>query len=313
MKLLVLCREPRLYSCQRLKQAAEQAGCELDILDPQRFLIDLKQGTARFYYQAGEVYDKQRQAPVLIDDYDGVIGRFGTAGTTIGCHLLAQFEYAGIPTLNRAEAFALARDKWRSLQRLNAEQIPIPTSLHYGALVERRAAVAQSGVPLVIKTLSGAQGVGVMLSESESGAASVLDTLQSANIPCLLQTFVSEAKGRDIRAFVIGDRVVAAMVRQGKSGEFRANIHQGGLAEKITLTEQESALAVRASQALGLDVSGVDILRSENGPLVLEVNAAPGLEMIEKVSQAPIAEKMIAYFLEKISQSGLNNREICKI
>lgn len=299
----MLCREPRLYSCQRLKQAAESAGCEMDILDPNRFLLVLEEGKFQTYYQEGEAFHKHRPEPQPIAIYDGVLGRFGTASTEIGCRLLHHFEYQGIPSLNSATAFSLARDKWRSLQQLQAAQIPVPPTAVYGALISTSAAVNRFPLPLVLKTLSGSQGVGVILGESEGSVSGMLDTLNSAKIPTLIQQFISEAKGSDIRAFVVGDEVVAAMLRSGKESDFRANIHQGGRAEKIELSDNEKQLAVKAAKAIGLDVAGVDLIRSRNGLQVLEVNASPGLEMIEKISQAPIAEKMIARMLTKIRQN----------
>lgn len=300
MKLLMLCREPRLYSCERLKQAAEKAGHQLDILDPNRFLLQLEQGKFHCYYQLGEKFEKNRPVPQKLPDYDVVIPRFGTTSTEMGCNVLRHFELQGIPVLNRAECFRLARDKWQSLQTLSANGIPVPDTVISGELYATANSLKPFSYPIIIKTLSGSQGVGVMLSENQSSAVSLLDTLKTAQVNTLTQQFVPEAKGQDIRAFVIGDKVVAAMQRQGEEGEFRANIHQGGCAVNITLSEPEQQLAIQATQALGLDVAGVDLIRSSKGLLVLEVNASPGLEMIEKVSGEPIAEQMIAYLVAKV-------------
>lgn len=301
MKLLMLCREPRLYSCQRLKQAAEALGYEMDILDPNRFSLQLTQGEFQLFYQYAEPYEKSCTDVVKVSDYAGVLGRFGISSTSMGCHVLRHFELKGVPVLNSSHAFALARDKWQSLQQLAAQAVPVPTTVINGDLAGSMAGMQVVGTPLVIKTLSGSQGVGVMLSETPSSAKSLVDTLNAAKIPTLLQTFVKEAQGQDIRAFVIGDEVVAAMSRQGSNGEFRANIHQGGTATPIRLSAAENALAVKATKVLGLDVAGVDLIRSANGLMVLEVNASAGLEMIEKVSQQPIAEKMVAYLINKIA------------
>lgn len=299
-KLLVLCREPRLYSCQRLKQAAEKTGFAMDILDPNRFLLKVEQGKLTAYYQTGESYHKNRALPEPIAEYAGVIGRFGTASTAMGCRVLRHFELQGIPTLNSANAFELARDKWQSLQVLAVAGIPVPPTVLGGELVSSSGVISQSQAPTVLKTLSGSQGVGVMLAESEKAAESILSTFNAHQIPTLAQTFIPEANGQDIRAFVIGDKVVAAMQRQGKAGDFRANIHQGGTAKSIQLTDEEQTLAVKATQAIGLDVAGVDLIRTQHGLMVLEVNAAAGLEMIEKVSGVAIAEMMVAFLKEEI-------------
>lgn len=298
--LLMLCREPRLYSCQRLKTAANSLGYELDILDPNRFLLKLEEGKFYCYYQESEIFDKSRAEPKPLATYAGVLGRFGTLSTEIGCTLLRHFELQGIPTLNSANAFRLARDKWQSLQVLQAAGLPVPTSVMYGELVSSQGVLGQFALPVVLKTLSGSQGVGVMLGETVGSATSMLDTLYAARIPTLVQQFIAEAKGEDIRAFVVGDEVVAAMVRQGREGDFRANIHQGGRAVQIELSDDEKALAVKATKAIGLDVAGVDLIRAQQGLHLLEVNASPGLEMIEQISKVSIAEKMIALLIEKI-------------
>lgn len=303
MKLLMLCREPRLYSCQRLVQAAEKQGFEMDILDPNRIILILGQENRLAYYQAGERYDKHRPLPERLADYAGILGRFGASSTMMGCNVLRHFELNGVPVLNGADAFALARDKWQSLQVLNANGIPVPKTSLAGELADGRAVLKEYHAPIIIKTLSGAQGVGVMLGESEASAKSILDTLNSRQIPHLVQQFVPEASGQDIRAFVIGDRVVAAMQRQGASGDFRANIHQGGRAVAVQLTQAEQQLAIKSAQIIGLAVAGVDLIRSQQGTLVLEVNASPGLEMIEQVSGADIAEQMIAYLTQHIIPS----------
>lgn len=307
-KLLVLCREPRLYSCQRLKQAAEKAGFAMDILDPNRFLLKVEQGKLTAYYQTGESYHQNRSLPQPIAEYAGVIGRFGTASTAMGCRVLRHFELQGIPTLNSANAFELARDKWQSLQVLAAAGIPVPPTVIGGDLVSSEGIATQISSSTVLKTLSGSQGVGVMLAENAKTAQAMRDTLTANQIPTLTQTFIPEAKGQDIRAFVIGDKVVAAMQRQGKAGDFRANIHQGGSATKITLSDNEKAIAIQATQALGLDVAGVDLIQSPQGTMVLEVNASAGLEMIEKVSGVAIAEMMVAFLKEKIETERHDER-----
>ncbi|MBN6080956.1 RimK family alpha-L-glutamate ligase [Aggregatibacter actinomycetemcomitans] len=297
MKFLMLCREPRLYSCQRLKDAAEENGHQMDILDPNRCLIKLQKNPPHFalYYQA----DAESEAQ-LLPHYDAVLPRFGTTSMLMGCRVLHYFQARGVPCLNNADAFRNARDKWLSLQMLLQQGVAVPDSLLAGIEVNANHAVQHIGAPTILKTLSGSQGIGVILAERAQSAVSILETLKQADVPVLLQEFVAEADGTDVRCFVIGGRVVAAMQRVGQNGEFRANCHRGATAEKVVLTEQEKQIALRATNALGLDVAGVDLIRSAKGPLVLEVNASPGLEMIEKTSGINIALQMILYLEQKI-------------
>ena len=294
MKLLMLCREPRLYSCQRLKEAAESCGHQMDILDPNRCLIKLRKNPPHFalYYQAEPESEAQ-----LLPQYDAVLPRFGTTSMLMGCRVLHYFQALGIPCLNHVDAFRNARDKWLSLQMLLQHGIAVPDSLLAGMEVDANHAVQHIGAPTILKTLTGSQGIGVILAERSQSAVSILDTLKQSDVPVLLQEFVAEVNGTDLRCFVIGGRVVAAMQRVGQNGEFRANCHRGATAEKVILTEQQ--IALNATKALGLDVAGVDLIRSVNGPLVLEVNASPGLEMIEKTSGINIALQMILYLEQK--------------
>ena len=292
MKLLMLCREPRLYSCRRLKQAAETNGHHMDILDPNRCLIKLQQNPPHFalYYQPDV-----ESAPYLLPQYDAVLPRFGTGSMQMGCAVLHYFQALNVPCLNHADAFVKARDKWLSLQLLLANGIAVPTSLLGGLETKANDAVRHIGTPIILKTLSGSQGIGVVLAEQPQSAVSMLETLKQANVPTLAQEFIAEAQGADLRCFVVGNRIIAAMQRIGQAGEFRANCHRGARAEKVILTEQEKHVALNATKVLGLDVAGVDLIRSANGPLVLEVNASPGLEMIEKSSGSDIALQMILY------------------
>ena len=296
MKLLMLCREPRLYSCRRLKQAAEENGHHMDILDPNRCLIKLRQNPPHFalYYQPDV-----ESVPYLLPQYDAVLPRFGTGSMQMGCAVLHYFQALNVPCLNHADSFAKARDKWLSLQLLLANGIAVPTSLLGGLETKANDAVRHIGTPIILKTLSGSQGIGVVLAEQPQSAVSMLETLKQANVPTLAQEFIAEAQGADLRCFVVGERIVAAMQRIGQRGEFRANCHRGARAEKVILTEQEKHVALNATKVLGLDVAGVDLIRSANGPLVLEVNASPGLEMIEKTSGIDIALQMILYLEQK--------------
>ena len=297
MKLLMLCREPRLYSCMRLQQAAEASGHQVDILDPNRCLLKLAQNRPHFqlYYQPNNEAE-----PYLLPDYDAVIPRFGSTSTKMGCAVLRHFAARNVPCLNDERSFLQARDKWQSLQILAQAGIAIPNTVLIGSEFQPQDGITQVKSPTILKTLSGSQGIGVILAERTQSAVSILETLKQANVPVLLQDFIEEAQGSDLRCFVIGDRVVASMQRTGQNGEFRANFHRGGTAEKIQLSEEEKAIAVKAAKTLGLDIAGVDLIRSEQGLLVLEVNASPGLEMIEKTNGIDIAVQMIAYLEKKV-------------
>lgn len=305
MKLLMLCREPRLYSCQRLKEAAEASGYQMDILDPNRCLLKLSQNRPHFqlFYQSS--FESE---PYLLPDYDGLIPRFGSTSTKMGCAVLRHFTAKNVPCLNTEQAFLQSRDKWQSLQLLVQAGVAVPQTVLSGTEYQANQTVKQIGSPTILKTLSGSQGIGVILAEKMQSAISILETLNQAGVPVLLQEFVEEAKGTDLRCFVVGNRVVASMQRIGQNGEFRANCHRGGAAEKIQLTNEEKQIALKAAQVLNLDVAGVDLIRSKQGLQVLEVNASPGLEMIEKTSGIDIALQMIAYLEKKIKNGAENNR-----
>lgn len=296
MKWLMLCREPRLYSCRRLQEACDQHGIQLDILDPNKMLLKLVningKTTAQLFYQAVE-----NELPLA--NYQAILPRFGVTSTQMGCYVLQHFETQKIKVLNNAQAFRLARDKWQSLQLLAAHQLPVPTTSYVGELVNPSSQLTLHQPQVVIKTLQGMQGTGVILGENKQTVQSTLETLQQAHIKTLVQDFIPEAKGQDIRAFVIGNQVVASMQRTANKGDFRANLHQGGKAESVELTEEEKEIAIQATKAIGLDVAGVDLIRTTQGTLILEVNASPGLEGIEKISGKDIAGMMLDYLLNK--------------
>ena len=298
MKLLMLCREPRLYSCQRLKEAAESCGHQMDILDPNRCILKLDKNQPHFslYYQ-----QNTESQPYLLPDYDAILPRFGTTSTQMGCAVLQHFEGKGAFCLNSSQAFLNARDKWKSLQVLLNAGVRVPNSLLSGGEVLAQATVSHISSPTILKTLNGSQGIGVILAEKPQSAVSIMEAFKQSNISMLQQDFIEEAGNADIRCFVIGDQVVATMQRIGQDGEFRANCHRGGKTEKITLSDDEKQIAIRATKAIGLDVAGVDLIHSKNGLLVLEVNASPGLEMIEKTSGIDIATQIIVYVETAIS------------
>ena len=289
MKLLMLCREPRLYSCQRLKEAAKHQGHEMDILDPNRCLLKLSQNPPHFqiFYQ-----ENSESKPYLLPDYDAILPRFGTTSTQMGCAVLQHFEGKGAFCLNSSQAFLNARDKWKSLQVLLNAGVRVPNSLLSGGEVLAQATVSHISSPTILKTLNGSQGIGVILAEKPQSAVSIMEAFKQSNISMLQQDFIEEAGNADIRCFVIGDQVVATMQRIGQDG---------GKTEKITLSDDEKQIAIRATKAIGLDVAGVDLIHSKNGLLVLEVNASPGLEMIEKTSGIDIATQIIVYVETAIS------------
>ncbi|MDQ6573508.1 MAG: RimK family alpha-L-glutamate ligase [Haemophilus parahaemolyticus] len=294
MKWLMLCREPRLYSCQRIKTVCEQRGILLDILDPNRMLLKLAnvggKSTARLFYQTSE-------QELQLDEYQAVLPRFGATSTEMGCYVLQHFEIKKTKVLNSAQAFRLARDKWQSLQLLAAYGLPIPSTSYIGELVESSSQLVLHFPSVVLKTLVGMQGTGVELYEETNTALNKLKMLKQVGEKALVQDFIAETRGQDIRAFVIGDQVAASMQRTAGNGDFRANLHQGGKAESIELTEEEKQIAIQATKAIGLDVAGVDLIRTKQGPLILEVNASPGLEGIETVSGKDIAGMMVDYLL----------------
>lgn len=294
IKWLMLCREPRLYSCQRIKTVCEQRGILLDILDPNRMLLKLAsvggKSTARLFYQTSE-------QELQLDEYQAVLPRFGATSTEMGCYVLQHFEIKKTKVLNNAKAFRLARDKWQSLQLLAAYGLPIPSTSYIGELVESSSQLALHFPAVVLKTLVGMQGTGVELYEETNTALNKLKMLKQVGEKALVQDFIAETRGQDIRSFVIGDQVAASMQRTAGNGDFRANLHQGGKAESIELTEEEKQIAIQATKAIGLDVAGVDLIRTKQGPMILEVNASPGLEGIETVSGKDIAGMMVDYLL----------------
>lgn len=234
---------------------------------------------------------------------DGIIPRVGVQSAGYVLSLVHQFETVGIVSLNTSAHMAVARNKLRTLQTLAKANIPIPKTVYGSFTVASEVLLsAVGGAPVIIKTLDGSQGVGVMLAPNESQATSVMDVLKQAGIEFILQTYIQESQGYDIRCFVIGDQVVAAMKRQGRDGEFRSNLHRGGTAETYTLSESERTLAITATKAVGLSVAGVDMIASSSGMCVIEVNCSPGLEGIENTLNIDIATLIVDHLVEKIQK-----------
>ncbi|MDH0062647.1 30S ribosomal protein S6--L-glutamate ligase [Leclercia adecarboxylata] len=285
MKIAILSRDGTLFSCKRLREAAEQRGHHVEILDPLSCYMNISPAASSIHY-------KGRQLP----HFDAVIPRIGSAITFYGTAALRQFELLGSYPLNESVAITRARDKLRSLQLLARQGIDLPiTGIAHSPDDTSDLIEMVGGAPLVVKLVEGTQGIGVVLAETRQAAESVIDAFRGLNAHILVQEYIQEAKGRDIRCLVVGDEVVAAIERQAKEGDFRSNLHRGGVARVVEITAREREIALLAAQTLGLDVAGVDILRADRGPLVMEVNASPGLEGIEKTTGIDIAGKMICW------------------
>jgi ribosomal protein S6--L-glutamate ligase len=285
MKIAMLARNAGLYSHQRLAEAARARGHDVDILNTLRVTMNITSHRPEAFYQGEK-----------IKRYDAVIPRIGASVTFYGLAVLRQFEMMKIWPLNESVAIGRSRDKLRSLQILARKGLGLPvTAFAHDPRQTGEVIQMVGGAPVVIKLLEGTQGIGV--------ARSVIEAFRGANVNILVQEFIKEANGSDIRAFVIGNRVVAAMERQGADGDFRSNLHRGGTASAIKITPEERSTAVRAARALGLNVAGVDMLRSNHGPVIMEVNSSPGLEGIEKATNKDIATKIIQ-FIEDNAVAG---------
>jgi len=293
MKIAMLARNPNLYSHKRLVEAAEARGHEIDIINTLRVTMNITSHRPEAYYNGRK-----------IEGYDAVIPRIGASITFYGLAVLRQLEMMGVWPLNESVAIGRSRDKLRSLQLLSRRGIGLPVTAfaHDPRQAEEVLEIA-GGAPVVIKLLEGTQGIGVVLGETERSAKSVIEAFRGVKVNILVQEFIKEAGGTDIRAFVVGERVVASMQRSGAEGEFRSNIHRGGSAKSIKITPEERSTAVRAAGTMGLNVAGVDMLRSNHGPVVMEVNSSPGLEGVEKATGIDIAGKIIA-FIEKNWKPG---------
>lgn len=288
MKIAVLSRNSKLYSTRRLVEAAQERGHEVRVLDALRCYMNITSLRPSIHYKGEN-----------LTGFDAVIPRIGASVTFYGTAVLRQFEMMGVYPLNESVAITRSRDKLRSLQLLARKGIGLPVTgfAHSPDDVQDMLKMV-GGAPAVIKLLEGTQGIGVVLAETEKAAESVIEAFMGLKANILIQEFIKEAGGADIRCLVVGGKVVAAMKRQGKEGEFRSNLHRGGSASLVRLTPEERSTAVRAASIMGLNVCGVDILRSNHGPVVMEVNSSPGLEGIEAASNKDIAG-MIIEFIEK--------------
>lgn len=299
MKIAILATNPHLYSHQRLKAAGEEAGHEVSIINPLYCYMNVAASCPKVHYRGGEPLPR----------YDAVIPRIGASITYYGTAVLRHMETMGMYTVNESIAISRSRDKFRSLQLLARKGIPMPLTSFAQSPDDTEDLIRMvGGAPLVIKLLEGTQGKGVILADSHQSAVSIINAFKEMSANILVQEFIEESRGTDIRCFVIGDKVVAAIKRQAKEGEFRANVHQGGKALKVKLSPQERAIAVAAAKTMGLKVAGVDLIRSNHGPLVLEINSSPGLEGIEKATHVNIAGKIIQYIEKNAKPIGANHR-----
>ncbi|WCO01459.1 30S ribosomal protein S6--L-glutamate ligase [Psychroserpens ponticola] len=285
MNIVILSRNPHLYSTQRLIKEGEARGHDIEVIDPLKCDIIIEKEKPTIYY-------KDR----YLDYVDAIIPRIGASVTFYGCAVVRQFEEMGVFTIVTSDAIQRSRDKLRSLQRLSKAGIGMPKTVftNYSRDVEE-VIEHVGGTPVIIKLLEGTQGLGVVLAESKNAAESVLEAFNGLQARVIVQEFIKEAKGADIRALVVNGQVVGAMKRQGKEGEFRSNLHRGGSANIIKLDTDELKLAMNASRALKLPVCGVDMLQSARGPLLLEVNSTPGLEGIETATGRNIARAIITF------------------
>jgi len=299
VKLGILSRAPRSYSTQRLRTAALDRGVEVTLYDTLRFSIDLSRDDPNVSYRGRDIHD-----------IDAILPRIGASITFYGLAVVRQFQAMDVYTPNTADGIANSRDKLRSMQILSRHEIDIPATTFVRERSDIRAAIDRvGGAPVVIKTLEGTQGIGVILAPDLRVAEAVIETLQSTDQNVLIQRFVAESRGRDIRAIVVGDRVVASMRRTARGDEFRSNVHRGGSTEAIRLDPETRDVALRAAQTLGLTVCGVDMLEGNDGPLVMEVNSTPGLQGIETATGLDVAGAIVDHIVSNVSFPDLDVRQ----
>lgn len=289
MKIAILATNPNLYSHQRLISEGQSRGHEMEVINPLNCYMNVNAASPLVHYKGGK----------SLNGFDAVIPRIGASNTFYGTAVLRHFETMGTYTLNGSLAIARSRDKFRSLQLLARKGIAMPlTGFAQSPDSTEDLIYMVGGAPVVIKLLEGAQGKGVMLADSHQSAVSIINAFKKMGANILVQQYIKESNGSDIRCFVVGGKIVAAMERRARDGDFRANVHQGGTAKKIRLTKKEREMAIAATKTMGLNVAGVDMVRSKNGPLVLEINSSPGLEGIEATTGVDIS-KLIMDYLEK--------------
>ncbi|SFI05078.1 30S ribosomal protein S6--L-glutamate ligase [Planctomicrobium piriforme] len=298
LKIAILSRKSSLYSTRRLKEAGEQRGHRVQVIDYLRCYMNITSHRPTVVYSGRE-----------LNDVDAVIPRIGASHTFYGTAVVRQFEMMGIFTANESQAITRSRDKLRCLQLLSRDGIGLPVSgcAHSTKDIDGLIDIV-GGAPLVVKIVEGTQGVGVILAETRKAAEAVIEAFRGVEANILVQEFIQEAAGSDVRCLVVGGKVVAAMMRTARAGEFRSNLHRGGSAEKVKITPEERTTAVRAAKSMGLRVAGVDILRSRHGPVVMEVNSSPGLEGIENATELDVATKIIRFVEKHVDTSDSKDR-----
>jgi len=285
MRIAILSQNSRLYSTKRFVEAGRKRGHVMKVLNPAKCYMNISSNKPLVYSQGKP-----------LDNFDAVIPRIGGFITFYACAVLSQFEMMDVYSLNNSDSIITARDKLKSFQILSKAGVSLPTTGFANSPDDRDHVIDLcGGAPLVLKLLEGTQGKGVVLAQTRKAAESVIDAFRSMYVNILVQEYVAGPNGADIRCFVVGDRVLATMKREPKEGEFRSNLHRGGFASKVEITREEKEIAIKASKTMGLSVSGVDIMRSKSGPVVLEVNSSPGLEGIENITKVDLALEIIKF------------------
>lgn len=298
MKIAILSQNSALYSTRRLREAGEERGHDMRVIDYLRCYMNITSKKPTIVY---------RGKP--LENFDAIIPRIGASKTFYGTAVVRQFEVMDVFSPNESQAISRSRDKLRSMQILAREGVGLPVTGFAHATQDIDGLIETvGGAPLVIKLLEGTQGIGVVLAENYQAAKSVIEAFRGLDANILVQEFIKEAGGADLRCFVVGNRVIAAMKRQGAAGEFRSNLHRGGNAVKIDLSPEEQETALRAAKAMGLKVAGVDLLRSNHGPVVMEVNSSPGLEGIEKATNIDVAGKIIEFIARNAAEADNGDR-----
>lgn len=302
MKVAILSRNPNLYSTRRLVEAGEARGHEVQVIDTLRCYMNMATHKPTIHYKGK-----------ALEGFDAIVPRIGASITFYGTAVVRQFEMMGVYSVNESVAISRSRDKLRSLQLLSRKGIGMPVTGFAHSPDEIPDLIDMvGGAPLVIKLLEGTQGIGVVLADTRKVAESVIEAFLGLKANILIQEYIAESSGADIRCLVIGDKVVAAMKRQAKPGEFRSNLHRGGSATLIKITPEERATAVRAARIMGLNVAGVDLIRSNHGALVMEVNSSPGLEGIENATGKDVAGMILSFMEKKIMDGKASSRTVGK-
>jgi ribosomal protein S6--L-glutamate ligase len=302
MKIAILSQNPALYSTRRLKEAGKEQGHDMRVIDYLRCYMNITSKKPTIVYKGQP-----------LENFDAIIPRIGASKTFYGTAVVRQFELMDVFSPNESQAISRSRDKLRSMQILAREGVGLPITGFAHATQDIDGLIETvGGAPLVIKLLEGTQGIGVVLAETYQAAKSVIEAFRGLDVNILVQEYIKEAQGADIRCFVVGGQVIAAMKRQGAEGEFRSNLHRGGNAKKVALSPEEMETATRAAKAMGLKIAGVDLLRSNHGPVVMEVNSSPGLEGIEKATEINVAGKIIDFVVENAAEADNSDYPLSK-